>query len=136
MGAASRADEYEIAGAGWLTFAAVMLGLAGTWNLIDGILALANSKVYGATQVYVFSDLRTWGWITLLVGAVQLLAAFAIFTGSEFARWFGIAAAGVNALAQLGFVAVYPFWALMMFAVDILVIYALAVHAGKKLQNA
>ena len=72
----------------------VMLGLAGTWNVIDGILALANSKVYGVNRTYVFSDLRTWGWIVLLLGCLQLLAAFLIFAGSEFARWFGIGAAG------------------------------------------
>jgi predicted membrane metal-binding protein len=119
-----------------VVFAAVMLGLAGTWNVIDGILALANSKVYGVNSVYVFSDLRTWGWIVLLLGALQLFASFAVFTGSEFARWFGIVAAGLNAIAQLAFVPVYPFWALMMFSADILVIYGLAVYAGKKLRTA
>jgi hypothetical protein len=135
--ASTETDEYgDVRGAGWMVFAAVMLGLAGTWNVIDGILALANSKVYGVNTVYVFSDLRTWGWIVLLLGALQLVAAFAVFTGSEFARWFGIVAAGLNAIAQLAFVPVYPFWALMMFSADILVIYGLAVYAGKKLRTA
>jgi hypothetical protein len=125
-----------IRGAGWLAFAGIMLGLAGTWNFIDGILAIGKSHVYGVSAVYVFSDLRTWGWITLLLGVLQLLAAFAIFAGSEFARWFGIVAASVNAIGQLAFVPVYPFWALTMFTVDILVIYALAVYAGRKLRDA
>lgn len=135
--ASSAVDTQEgVKGTGWLAFAAIMLGIAGTWNVIDGILALANSKVYGVNTVYVFSDLRTWGWIVLLLGALQILAAFAIFTGSEFARWFGIVAAGINAIAQLAFVPVYPFWALMMFGVDVLVIYGLAVYGGKKLREA
>lgn len=122
----------EVRGAGWLVFAAAMLGLAGTWNVIDGALAIGNSKVYGVNTVYVFSDLRTWGWIALSVGALQLLAAFTIMTGSTFGRWFGIGSASVNALVQLAWVPVYPFWALMMFGADIIVIYALAVYGGKK----
>jgi hypothetical protein len=128
-GAASRAS-------GWIGFAAITLGLAGGWNVFDGILAISRSKVYAVNATYVFSDLRTWGWIVLILGCLQLLAAFAIFAGSEFARWFGMIAAGINAIAQLGFVPVYPFWALMMFTVDILVIYALAVYGGKKLREA
>ena len=123
-------------GAGWVTFAAIMLGLAGIWNVIDGLLALGSSKVYGVNTVYVFSDLRTWGWIVLILGALQLVAAGTVFTGNEFARWFGILAAGVNALGQLAFVPVYPFWALMLFAADVVVIYGLAVYGGKKLRKA
>jgi len=131
------ADEYgDARGVGWLTFAAVMLGLAGTWNVFDGILALANSKVFGVNRTYVFSDLRTWGWIVLALGCLQLLAAFLIFAGSEFARWFGIAVAGVNALAQLAFVPVYPVWAITMFAADVLVICGLSAYAGHKLRDA
>jgi hypothetical protein len=122
----------DVRGVGWLAFAGVMLALAGMWNVFDGILALSKSKVYGANTVYVFSDLRTWGWIVLLVGCLELVAAFAIFSGSGLARWFGIGAAGVNALAQLAFVPVYPFWALMIFAADIIVIYALTVYGGQK----
>jgi len=123
-------------GAGWVTFAAIMLGLAGVWNVIDGVLALNSSKVYGVNTVYVFSDLRTWGWIVLILGGLQLIAAGTVVTGNEFARWFGILAAGVNALGQLAFVPVYPFWALMIFAADVVVIFGLAVYGGKKLRKA
>jgi len=133
---ATRSEDYgdEYKGLGWLTFAGVMLGLVGVWNFFDGILALANSKVYGVNRSYVFSDLRTWGWIMLFAGVLQMLAAFAIFAGSEWARWFGIAVAALNAIAQLSFVAVYPLWGLMMFAADVLVIYGLTVYGGKKMQ--
>jgi hypothetical protein len=128
------ASSTGVRGGGWLAFAGVMLGIAGGWNVIDGSLALANSKVYGVNTVYVFSDLRTWGWIALGLGIAQLFAAFAIFSGSEIARWFGIVVAGVNALAQLAWIPVYPFWGLMIFAADIIVIYALAVYGGKQLR--
>src|SRR5690348_3775571 len=123
-------------GSGWITFAAILIGLAGAWNLIDGILAIANSHVYTANATYVFSDLRTWGWIVTVLGAGQVLAALAIPSGSELGRWFGIGVASLNAIGQLAFVTVYPGWALTMFAVDILVIYALSVHGGHKLRAA
>jgi hypothetical protein len=134
---AVRDDGYDdVRGMGWIAFAGVLLGLAGIWNLIDGILAISRSKVYGVNTTYVFTDLRSWGWIVLVLGTLQLLAAFAIFTGSEWARWFGVAVAGLNAIGQLGFVSVYPFWGLMIFAADVLIIYGLVVYGGKKLREA
>ena len=123
------------AGAGWVTFAAVMLGFTGLWNFFDGIAAISNAHVFVANANYVFSDLNTWGWIVLVLGILQGIAAFALFTGSEWARWFGIASASVNAIGQLAFVPAYPVWGLAMFSVDILIIYALAVYAGGRLRT-
>jgi len=122
-------------GAGWLTFAAIVLGVAGAWNIIDGILAISRSKVFTQNATYVWSDLRTWGWVALGVGIVTVLAAVYLFSGSQWARWTGIAVASVNAINQLFWVPVYPWWALMMFAVDILVIYALAVYGGRRVEE-
>jgi hypothetical protein len=132
--ATSRSDSPS--GVGWVTFAAVMLGLAGVWNSIDGILAISSSRVYTGHSTLVFSNLNTWGWIVLILGIIQLIAAGSLIAGSEFARWFGIAAAGLNAIGQLLFVPVYPFWAISMFTVDLLIIYGLAVYAGKRLRVA
>lgn len=129
-------DYSETTGVGWITFAVVLLGLAGIWNVVDGILAISKSHVYAANASYVFSDLNTWGWIVLILGIIEGLAALAILSGSEWARWFGIGVAGINAIGQLSFVPVYPFWGLMMFAVDILIIYALAMYGGRRLQGA
>jgi len=126
----------EPTGIGWVTFAAIMLGLAGAWNFIDGILAISSSHVYTANAVYVFSDLNTWGWIVLILGIIEGLAALAILSGREFARWFGIGAAGLNAIGQLMFIPVYPWWAIAMFTVDVLIIYALAVYGGHRLRQA
>jgi hypothetical protein len=125
-----RFDEPDASVVGWLTFAAVMLALAGTWDFITGILAIESSGVFPADAHYVFGDLQTWGWIILILGVLQGLAAVALFSGSEFSRWFAIFAAGLNAIGQLLFVPVYPWWALAMFAVDVLVIYALARYGG------
>ena len=130
----AEAREYDIEGGGWITFAAVMLGFAGAFNVLEGILAIGKSRVYTAHQTFVFSDLRTWGWIVLILGVLMLLAAFSLFGGSELARWFGIAVASINAVGQLLYVPAYPFWSISMFAVDILIIYGLASYAGHKLR--
>ncbi|MBW8741908.1 MAG: hypothetical protein ACJ747_05035 [Gaiellaceae bacterium] len=134
--ASSAIDGDGPAGAGWVMFSAVLLGLAGTWNFIDGILAISTSRVYVGHETFVFSDLNTWGWIVMILGIIQGIAALTLFTGSELARWFGISAAGLNAIGQLMFVPAYPFWAIAMFAVDLLIIYGLAVYGGKRLRQA
>jgi hypothetical protein len=128
---AASADEYG-EGYGWLVFAASMLGLAGILSIVDGIVALSKSRFYAANATYVFSDLRTWGWITLALGVVLILAATGVLSGSSFARWFGIFAAGLNAIGLFAFMQSYPFWSLAVFALDVLVIYALARYGGKR----
>jgi hypothetical protein len=131
-----RAGEGDLAGEGWIAFAAIMLGLAGTWNLLQGLLAVGESRVYVGDSVFVFSDLNTWGWIITILGAVQLVAVLSLVRGGELARWFAVAVAFVNSLAQLFFFPANPWWALTMFAVDLVVIYALVAYGGKQLRRA
>lgn len=135
-GVATSATYDAAEGVGWVVFASIMLFIAGTWNFIDGILAISSSHVYVANAHYVFSDLKTWGWIVMLLGIAQLAAGAAVVGGSEVARWFAIAVAGVNSIGQLAFLPAYPFWALAMFTVDMLIIYGLAVYGGSRLREA
>ena len=121
-------------GIGWVLFSAIMLGFVGTWGIIEGILAISSSKVFTANATFVFSGLNTWGWIVTILGALCVIAAFSLMTGSEVARWFGIAVAGVNGFGQLFFVDAYPWWSMAIFAVDILIIYGLAAYAGARLR--
>ena len=126
--------EFEEKGFGWLLFAATMLGLAGVLSIIDGIVGLSKSSFYTANAHYVFSDLRTWAWITLIIGVLLIVAAMGVFSGSGFARWFGIFAASLALIAHFGAIQSYPFWSLIIITLDILVIYALAVYGGRKVE--
>lgn len=130
--AGSRSESGYEHGEGWLVFASTMLGLAGIMSVIDGIVALSRSKFYAADATFVFSDLRTWGWITLAVGALLIVAAGGTLAGSQFSRWFGIFAAGVSAISMFSVVQAYPLWSLLVFACDVLVIYALATYGGRR----
>ena len=125
-------NGYAEKGTGWIGFAAIMLGFAGTLDVLDGIVALSKSSVYTANAKYVFSDLRTWGWITLILGVVAICAAFGIVSGAQWARWFGIIVAALNAIGQLAWMQAYPWWSIAIFTLDILIIYALTVYGGKE----
>jgi hypothetical protein len=119
-------------GLGWIMFAWIMLITAGVMNIIDGIVALGNTSFwtdYGA--VYVYGDLRTWGWILLVWGIVLLIAAASVYRGGQFGRWLGIIAAMINVFIQLLFIPAYPFWALTVMLLDVLVIYGLTVYGGQ-----
>ena len=94
--------------------------------------AIDNSRFFVQDTTYIFSNLNTWGWIILIIGALQLAAAFSIWAGGSFGRWFGIAAATVNAIAALLSIPAYPFWSLAIFAVDVLVIYGLSTYGGDR----
>jgi hypothetical protein len=128
------AREYYEAetGAGWLTFAAFMLGFAGVLGFIDGLVAVSRSSFYVANAQFVFSDLQTWGWILMVVGIVATLAAFGVAAQRQWARWTGIFIAGLQGIAQLLMMQAYPFWSLCIFVLDLLVIYGLAVYGGSR----
>ncbi len=123
-------DEPE--GAGWLLFASILVGLAGVLNIIWGIAAIAESRFFTANATYILTDLKTWGWIVLIIGVIEVLAAFSILAGQQYGRWIGIIAAGLNAIAALMSISAYPFWALCIFGIDILIIYGLAAYGGQQ----
>ncbi len=119
-------------GAGWLLFAGAMLMFAGFVNAIWGIAAIDDSAFFSGDQRFViFDDLNTWGWFLLIVGVLQLIAAFSIWNGHAFGQLFGIACASLNAMILLFTQNAFPFAAFMLFIVDILVIYGLAVYGGR-----
>jgi hypothetical protein len=127
-----RATYADGRGYGLVLFAGVLLLVVGFWNLIYGISALAKSSVFVANAHYVFGDLRTWGWITLIIAALQLLAGIGVMTGNQAARWAGIVLVGLNAINQMFFIPAYPFWSLMIIAFDIVALYGLCAYGSKE----
>ena len=111
---------------GWVTFAGVMLLIAGVLNVIYGIAAIGDSKFFINDSKYILSNLNTWGWITLIIGAIQLFAAFSLWSGGLYGRIIGIGAAGLSAIGALLSIPAYPFWSLAIFALDIVIIHQIA----------
>ena len=117
-------------GVGWVLFAGVVTAIIGTLNVIYGIAAIDKANFFAANQQYIISDLQTWGWVTLILGAIQLIAAVSIWRGGQFGRWLGIFGASLSSIAALLSIPAYPFWSLAIFAVDILIIYGLVAYGG------
>jgi hypothetical protein len=111
---------------GWWVFAGVLLLVAGVLNIVYGIAAIGDSKFFTEDATYIISSLHTWGWILLIVGVLELVAAFSLFSGGEFGRWFGIFIASLNAIGALLAIPGRPFWSLAIFALSIIIIYKLS----------
>ena len=132
--ATMRRDRGARQGEGYwmIVFAVALLVTVGFFNLIDGIAAIANSHVFIANAHYVVGDLRAWGWVVLILGVLQLIAAIAILAGSQAARWFAVVVIGLNAIGQMFFIPAYPFWSLLIIAVDIVALWGLCAYGSRE----
>ncbi|WP_432875078.1 DUF7144 family membrane protein [Kribbella sp. CA-245084] len=124
-------EEHEASGwaIGFILFAGVMMVLAGGFQTFTGLVALFENEFYVSTRNYLFQfDATAWGWIHLIFGILVMVAGFAVMAGQTWARVVAIILAALSALANFTFIPYYPFWALTIIAIDIFVIWALAVH--------
>ena len=89
-------------GVGRAVFAAILLLIAGTLNIIYGIAAISDAHFFtDAGNHYVFSNINTWGWITVILGVIELTAGFSLMGGGAYGRVIGIAAATLGAIGAL-----------------------------------
>jgi hypothetical protein len=122
-----RAAMQEERVTGWWIFAGILLMISGVLNIIWGIAGIAESHFVTVTgSAYIFSNLNAWGWITLILGVFEIIAAFSLWAGGSFGRWFGIIAAGLVAIGSLLDIRVLPFWSICVFALSVIIIYQLA----------
>jgi putative flippase GtrA len=131
-GDAAATADYDEGLNGWVMFAGTMLAIVSILNVVYGIAAIGNANFYVGNAQYVFSDLNTWGWVMVVLGAIQFTGACALFVGSAYGRWIGIASAGGNAIAQLLWIPAYPLLSIALFTIDVLVLYGLIAHGGRR----
>ena len=113
----------------------VMLSIVGALNLVYGIAAIGDSQFYVRDVKYVIGDLKTWGWFLTVLGAVQLVTAIGVFRASEAARWLGIGFAAANMIVQFLVLPAAPVWAIMVFFVDVIIIFGLLTYGGRDRHN-
>ncbi len=118
-------------GLGLVFFAAILLFIASFFNMIYGIAAIANSHVFVANAHYVFANLRTWGWITLIIAVLQLIAAGGVLAGNQLARWYAVAVIALSAIDMMFFIPAYPFWALTIIAINVVALYGLCAYGSR-----
>ena len=120
-------ESTSVAAQGVEVFAGMMLIVGGAFQVIQSIAAIANDEYILVLPNYVFSvDLTAWGWIHLLVGLILAAVGIFLLLGKGFARIAGIVVAGISAIVNFSWLPYSPLWAMLLIAVDILVIWALA----------
>ena len=115
---------------GIVTFVGVLFAVVGAYNALSGVVALVRDDWYAADEL-LFGDLAAWGIWWIIIGALQLFAAYQIFNRWEFGFFLGIGLAGVNMFTQLLFVGAYPFWSVTIMALDLVLIYMLCRHVAE-----
>jgi hypothetical protein len=123
-------NERERPLSGWATggvvFAATMLLIIGTFQVIAGLVAIIDDEFYVVGREYTFElDTTAWGWIHLLIGILLLLCGWGLFARSAWAGVAAIVLAGMSAVANFFFIPYYPFWSIVVIALDVWVIWAL-----------
>ena len=117
------------AAVGFTYFAAVMMMLRGGFEILQGLSAIIKKHFYVVGSEYIYKiNVTTWGWIHLILGVIVLLAGIALLRGALWARIVGIALAALIVLANFLWLPYYPVWAVVIIAVNVVVIWALAAH--------
>ena len=124
-------------GEGWLLFAAIVLVTGGIMRVIDALWAFDKDDEIGeGLQVLLWEDnLTAYGWLWLIVGILMIVAGFGVLSGSEAARWFGIAMASIAAITSFLWIYAYPIWSLVGTLIAFAVLYGLATYGGREIRD-
>ncbi len=114
---------------GFTYFAAIMMMLSGGFEILQGLSAIIKKNLYVVNKDYIYKiNVNGWGWIHLILGVIVLLAGIALLGGALWARIVGIAMAVLIAIANFLWLPYYPVWAIVLIALNVVVIWALAAH--------
>ena len=115
-------------GTGRAAFAATLLLIAGTLNIIYGIGALDDANIFVNDTRYIFTNLNTMGWVLIILGVIQFVGGFSLFAGNTYGRVIGIIGAGLGAIAALFSIGDgNPWWSLAVFALCIYIVHGIFV---------
>ena len=115
-------------GAGRATFAAILLMIVGTINIIYGIGALDDARIFVNDTRFILDDLNTMGWVLIILGVIQLTGSFSLLAGNTYGRVIGIIAGTLGALGALFSIGGNnPWWSLAVFALCVYVVYGITV---------
>ena len=115
---------------GWVTFGGLMMVLVGFFGAIEGLTAIFRDQyfVVAKSGLLITASYSTWGWVHLILALLVVSAGFGVLAGQTWARIVGIGLVLAHAVVNLAFLAAFPAWSVIAITLDVLVIYALAVH--------
>ncbi len=119
----------------WIYFAAVMMFLIGSLQIIAGLMAVLNDEwvVWTGDNAVLF-DITAWGWLHMGLGMLLIVSGGFLLKGSLFGRIIAVVVALLSAIVNFAWLPVYPVWGIVMIAIDILVIFAVIAH-GRELKD-
>ncbi|MGA7398192.1 MAG: hypothetical protein WBW62_12170 [Solirubrobacterales bacterium] len=116
-------------GAGRVAFAAVLLVIVGTLNIIYGIGAVDGANIFVNDARFILTDLNTMGWLLIIVGAIQLIGGISLFGGNAFGRVIGVIAGSFGAMVSLLSIGgAFPWWSLALFFVSLWIVYGILIY--------
>ena len=119
---------------GWIAFAGVMMVILGSFHAVAGLIGVFKEEYYlvGKNDLAVTVDYTTWGWVHLILGLIVAVAGVALTRGATWARVVAVLTAFLSSLVNLAFMSAYPFWSVIMIAIDFMVIYAVIAHGDRR----
>ena len=118
-------------GAGRVVFAAVLLLVAGTLNIIYGIGSLDDANIFVNDKRFIFTNLNTLGWVLIVLGLIQLIGGVSLMSGNTFGRVIGIIGGSLGAIgALLSIGGSYPWWSLGIFFLCLWVVHGILVYGA------
>ena len=112
---------------GLAKFAGVLLIISGLWDVVIGISGILADKIFVSTPQYLYAfDLTGWGWVHLILGLVVGGTGIGVLKRMTWARIVGVALASASLLVNFAFLPYYPFWSILVIALDVLIIWQLA----------
>jgi hypothetical protein len=119
-------------GAGRVVFAATLLLIVGTVNIIYGIGALDGANIFVNDERYVLTNLNTMGWVVIILGVLQLTGGLSLIAGNTYGRVIGIIGGSLGAIgALLSIGGAYPWWSLAVFALCVYVVHGIIVFGDE-----
>jgi hypothetical protein len=120
-------------GAGRALFAATLLLIVGTLNIIYGIGALDDANIFTDDRRYILTNLNTLGWVLIVLGVIQLAGGFSLFGGGTFGRVIGIIGGSLGAIAALLSIGGnYPWWSLGIFFLCVWIVHGILVYGEEE----
>jgi uncharacterized membrane protein len=112
--------------AGFVAFAGALLMVEGLLNVVHGLTALLSDERLGIHRDnLIIVNVTAWGWVVLISGLLLMPIGGALLTGAPWSRIAGIVVVSLHAVTQIAWLNAYPVWALLMIALDVIVLYAL-----------
>src|SRR3954468_12912624 len=126
-------EEARMRGTGRVVFAATLLLIVGTLNIIYGIGALDDANIFLNDKRFILSNLNTLGWVLIILGVIQLGGGLSLIAGNAYGRVIGIIGGSLGAIgALLSVGGSYPWWSLGIFALCVYVVHGIIVYGDEE----